>query len=125
MAIKAASESGLLKAVKQLIALRGGFAIRVNSGAFAGTYGGKKRFVRLNSEPGCSDLLVCYRGRFLALETKLRGRKPTAAQRSFLLAIEAAGGWAAVVNDLDDVRTLLDAIDAEEPYGTPKKMSSV
>jgi len=63
--MKAPTETGLVKMVKQFLELRGGFAIRVNSGAFAGTHAGKRRFVRLNSEPGCSDVLACYRGWFL------------------------------------------------------------
>jgi hypothetical protein len=105
--MKAATETGLLKAIKQYLELQGALVVRVNSGAFAGTHAGKKRFVRLNSEPGCSDLLACHRGCFLALEVKLPGRKLTAGQVSFLAQVEVAGGIAGVVRDLADVEQLL------------------
>lgn len=48
------------------------------------------------SEIGVSDLLVCYRGHFVAIETKMPGKKPTQMQERFLEEVRAAGGEAFV-----------------------------
>lgn len=89
--------------------LVGIFPVRVNSGAFGfGGDTGKKRFMRFNSEPGCSDCLaVLPGGRFLAVEFKRPGNKPTPHQSSFLEAVKARGGLALVVTGLDDLRKQL------------------
>ena len=44
------------------------------------------------------DFLVCLRGRFLAIETKAPGKKPTALQSICMNDIKAAGGHAMVVD---------------------------
>ena len=44
--MRAPREADTLKACLQLLRLRGVFAFWVNSGAVAGTYKGKRRFVR-------------------------------------------------------------------------------
>ena len=106
--MKAATEADLLKQVKLYLELKDVLVIRVNSGAFAGNHQGKKRFVRMNSEPGCSDLLACHNGRFLALEVKRPGNKASAAQASFLQAVSERGGLAAVVTSIEDVAAVLE-----------------
>ena len=66
---------------------------------------------------GVPDYLVCYRGRFLALEVKKEGGKPTPWQTYQIAAIDAALGIAGVVTSAADVRKLLrkieDRIEAE------------
>src|SRR4051812_31688714 len=62
---------------------------------------------------GVPDLLVCYRGYFVALEVK----KPVGGKVSKLQAIEIkrinkAGGRAQVVTSLEDVETMIAYIDA-------------
>lgn len=57
---------------------------------------------------GVPDFLICHRGRFIAVETKFGGRKPTALQEKEIDAIVAAKGDAIVVNQwelegLDDL----------------------
>jgi hypothetical protein len=111
--LKPLTETALVAQLKQYLELAGALVIRVNSGAFAGSHNGKKWFVKLNSEPGCSDLLACYRGRFVALEVKRPGKKATPEQESFLAAVEAAGGLAAVVTGIEDVQQLLDCVQVE------------
>ena len=106
--MKATRETELVRAVKQCLELRGALAIRVNSGAFAGTHRGRRRWVRINSEPGCSDLVCCWQGIFLAIECKLPGMKATPAQAAFLELVRLKGGVAGVVRDLDDLEKLLD-----------------
>jgi hypothetical protein len=104
-------EAHVQATILQYLRLRGAHAIRVNSGAVRTD----KRFVRFNDSPGCSDIVCCYRGRFIALEIKRDDKaKPTDLQTSFLGEIRRAGGLASVVWDVSQVQLLLDAIDHEE-----------
>lgn len=58
--------------------------------------------------PGRSDLLVCARGRFVALEIKTAIGRPTPAQMRFLASVRAAGGLAAVVRSADEAERCID-----------------
>lgn len=122
-------EKDVQAAVLDYLRLFGAFAIRVNSGAFAGEHNGKKRFVRFNSEPGCSDLLSVLPGgrsaswgRFAAWECKRPGFKHRPAepgekldkdrrrieeQAEFLASVRQRGGIGAFVTSIDDVRRVL------------------
>ena len=46
------------------------------------------------SRVGCPDLLVCWRGLFVALEVKVPGNPPTKAQLRQMALIREAGGAA-------------------------------
>lgn len=48
---------------------------------------------------GDPDFVVCHAGRFAGVEAKAGKGKPTALQYAKLLEIEAAGGWAFVINE--------------------------
>lgn len=61
-------------------------------------------------EVGIPDLLVCFRGRFIGLEVKLPGEKPSPVQRVVLRSIEEAGGIAAVVTSVAEVEVILKRI---------------
>ena len=50
------------------------------------------------------DFLCCVRGRFLAVETKARGRYPTARQTVCLRAVERAGGVAFWCDSFEDFK---------------------
>lgn len=112
--ILAQSETQLVAACLQYLTLRGALPIRINSGAVRGEHKGKKRFVRFNSAKGCSDLIVSYRGRFLAVEVKVGNNKPTEEQQRFLDRVTATDSIACVVYSVDDLAKVLDAI-AKEP----------
>jgi len=62
-------------------------------------------------EAGIPDLLVCYRGRFIGLEVKLPGGKPSLIQEVVLSDIKRSGGIAAVVESVDQVRQLLAKLE--------------
>lgn len=88
----------------------GAMPIRLNSGAMKVG----DRFVRFNSEPGCSDVIaVLPGGRTLALELKrpgCRDRTPAkrkAEQASFRAAVVRAGGLAIVATSLDELQSAL------------------
>lgn len=62
-------------------------------------------------EVGIADILGCYRGFFVALEVKQPGGEASRKQELFLRSIEKAGGFAAVVESLDDVIEVLNRVD--------------
>lgn len=88
----------------------GALVLRVNSGAAQTGKPEKSRFIRfvmwrilgeLLTSAGVSDLLACYKGRFIAIEVKAPGKRGNLsdAQARFLDAVEKAGGIAIVADD--------------------------
>lgn len=57
---------------------------------------------------GIPDIIACMGGRFVALEVKQPGGKPTRLQEITLGKIREAGGIAAVVTSVEEVRSVLD-----------------
>jgi hypothetical protein len=95
------------KTITEFLEARGAEVIRVNSGAVKI----ESRLIRFNRKKGCSDLLVCYHGYFLALEVKRPGKPPTLDQSIFLARVKAAGGIGAVVESVKDAVAVLDQLD--------------
>lgn len=65
---------------------------------------------------GVSDIVVCYRGRFVAIEAKATPKqKPTALQAAYLADVTDAGGYALVINcdNVANVRCVLEGIKQE------------
>jgi hypothetical protein len=48
---------------------------------------------------GVPDIVCCVEGRFLAIECKANGNKPTALQEREIASIRAAGGSAIVIDE--------------------------
>jgi hypothetical protein len=92
----------------QYITMMGGIAIRINSGVIP--VEGKKTRMFRGAPAGTSDIIGCWRGRFLAIECKLTGNKPTALQLEFLERVQAAGGIGIVAYSIDDVIKVLEEI---------------
>lgn len=63
---------------------------------------------------GIPDIIVCYRGRFLAVECKAGFNKPTALQEREMAEINKAGGSSMVVRE--DTIDLLNQWFAEEKW---------
>jgi hypothetical protein len=61
-------------------------------------------------EPGRADLHCCLHGRFLAIETKAPGKRPTEAQRRYGARVEAAGGIWICADCVDDVMQITDRL---------------
>ena len=59
---------------------------------------------------GVPDFLVCFEGRFIGIECKANGGKPTALQLKNLADIESAGGTALIIDDKNvaELRNLLE-----------------
>lgn len=62
---------------------------------------------------GIPDIIVCYRGRFIAFECKVGSNKPTVLQAQTIRQIIAAGGYAMVVKTVDEVRQVIMAFEKE------------
>tara|TARA_R100000951_G_scaffold56281_1_gene47276 strand:- start:301 stop:609 length:309 start_codon:yes stop_codon:yes gene_type:complete len=62
---------------------------------------------------GCPDILVCYKGLFMAFETKAPGKikNVTANQQREIDEIQRANGLAHVVDDVEQVKSLLDTLE--------------
>jgi hypothetical protein len=56
---------------------------------------------------GIPDIIVCYKGRFVAFEVKTESAKLTTLQENTLRKINAAGGAAYKVTSLDEVKEIL------------------
>lgn len=57
---------------------------------------------------GISDVIVCYKGRYVAIELKVGDNKPSALQLDFIAEVEEAGGTAGVAYTLRDVKDILN-----------------
>lgn len=60
---------------------------------------------------GCPDILVCYKGLFMAFETKAPGKikNVTANQEREIRDIISANGLALVVDDVEQVKEAINA----------------
>ena len=52
---------------------------------------------------GVSDILACYKGKFIAIEIKSEGKKPTDWQLNFITRVNNAGGLAFWTDNIDQV----------------------
>jgi penicillin-binding protein-related factor A (putative recombinase) len=60
---------------------------------------------------GISDLTLCYRGRYVAIELKATGKKATKEQLEYLEEVYASGGTGGVFDNMEDIKTKLWALD--------------
>ena len=62
---------------------------------------------------GIPDIIVCYKGKFIAFEAKVGYNKPTELQTQTINQITRSGGLAQVVYSVDAVRETIAAMDKE------------
>ena len=62
------------------------------------------------SRNGTPDLLCCFKGRFIAIEVKRPGEKPTELQNAKLEKIREAGGVAVWVDSLEAAMSVFDGL---------------
>ena len=60
---------------------------------------------------GSPDIIVCHRGHFIALEAKVGKNQPTKLQTVTIEQIHKAGGTAAVVRSVEDVKTIISELE--------------
>lgn len=104
------NEHDIQNQILQYIRLRGGVAIRVNSGSVL-VKRKDKTYRYIGAEPGTSDIIGLYRMRFLAIEVKNGKNLPTEVQVRFLETVRECGGIGIVAYSLDDVISVLDEVD--------------
>ena len=99
-------EGDVQKQIIDYLLLKGVVLLRINTV----TRGHIKSVTRCGhgKESGVSDLIGSYRGRFLAVEVKLPGGKPTAEQTAFLNEIKASGGIAILAYSVEDVKEVIE-----------------
>jgi len=61
---------------------------------------------------GLPDIIVCYRGRFVAFEVKAPSGKPSKLQEITIAKIKAAMGEACIVRSVGEVKKILDSLEA-------------
>jgi hypothetical protein len=61
---------------------------------------------------GIPDIICCYKGMFIAVETKAPGKRnqTTANQDRVIDAIKVADGWAIVVDNVDQLEEFITSI---------------
>jgi hypothetical protein len=62
------------------------------------------------------DLLVCYRGRYVALELKAPNGILSPGQRRKLIKIQKAGGIGEAVYGINKVKDIINSIDSGETW---------
>ena len=97
------TESLLLNQLMRWLFEQGALPIRVNSGA--AKVG--RRWVRFNSQPGCSDILCCWHGRLVAIEAKSPTGRQRPDQAKFEASVQAAGGRYILCTSLEGAKKCL------------------
>ena len=64
---------------------------------------------------GIPDVIVCFKGRFVAFEVKTPSGKLTKLQEITIQKIKAAKGEAYKVTSVEDVKSILDSLEVK-PY---------
>ena len=99
------SETDIQSLVRLALSERGILNWRNNTGALKDKDG---RLVRYGLFPGSSDIIgIMPDGRFLAIEVKKPGKKPTPEQLNFIEVIRRHGGIAGVVHSPEELEGLL------------------
>jgi len=103
----ASTEKITQKSILEYIKSRGGVAVKINNGGIRKPDG---KFIPPRQK-GVSDILACYKGKFIAIEVKDIGKKPSDNQVAFLDQVINAEGLAICADNLAVVEDLLNEID--------------
>ena len=93
------NEGQLTLKIKKHLISRGAYAEVIFGGGFQAS--------------GISDILACYKGRFLGLEVKLEYNKPSKIQEVKIDLINRSGGIARVVRSIEEVEEVWREVDEE------------
>lgn len=93
-------EYRIVQKIKKYIRSRGGWVVKIHGGPY--------------QDPGTPDLLVCYRGEFLAIEVKTPRGVASPEQLATQDDILAAGGLAIITCSVSDVAAVMDSIAQSE-----------
>ncbi len=59
---------------------------------------------------GIPDIIICYKGKFIALECKVGRNTPTVLQTQTIKQITKAGGLAMVISSVESVKSVINGI---------------
>lgn len=90
-------EAKIGKKIREFLESEGAFVFKV--------HGGPQMLA------GLPDLIGCYKGRFIGIEVKQPGQKPTARQEFVHRMIRKAGGEVIVATCVEDAHNLLDNME--------------
>jgi Holliday junction resolvase len=86
-------EAKIGKKIREFLESKGAFVFKIHGSA--------------TMLAGLPDLIVCYQGRFIGVEVKQPGQKPTLRQLYVHRLIEKAGGLVIVATSVDDVLVIV------------------
>lgn len=92
-------EKNLDRRIHSLVKNRGGWVTKIHGNEFV---------------QGIPDHLICYRGRFVAIESKSAEGRTRPLQAIHIRSIKKAGGHAVATRRLEVVEDILNEIDREE-----------
>jgi len=93
------SETQLVRACIQYLALKRIFHYRNNSGALKTETGGYVRF----GAKGSPDIVVVVKGQYIGIECKTEKGKQNPNQKEFQKALERAGGKYLLIRDVQEL----------------------
>jgi len=102
------TEAEIVHSVIAYLQIQGHYVWRNNTGMFRHNYttkaGINKQSIIRAGMKGSADILgIAKDGKFIAVECKVPGNKPTILQEEFLREIRERGGYAIVATSIDDV----------------------
>lgn len=66
---------------------------------------------------GSSDIIgIATDGRFIAIECKRKGKKPTPQQEAFLQEIKQRGGYAGIATSIEDTQVIMNHYETTNNY---------
>ena len=104
----AAPESDVVAATMLALSRIGALVMRNNSGALRDATG---RLVRFGMK-GSADIIACHRGRFVAVECKQQGKRPSPYQMRYAVSVMDAEGIYAVVRSKEEAERLAASLRA-------------
>lgn len=113
------NEKETQKAILEYLKTIGALPIKIYNG---GIYdpSSQKYFFPYQTQRGVSDIIVCYKGKFIAIEVKSPLKKPTPYQIQFLHEVERAGGIGIWTDNIDKI---IDFFSNFDKYANRKSKS--
>jgi hypothetical protein len=90
-------ESKLSRKIMKIVREGGGYAFKVQGGP--------------TMTAGLPDIIICWRGLFVGIETKLPGEEASAIQTHVHLQIIASGGAVFIVRNEEEALRVLDLVE--------------
>jgi hypothetical protein len=72
-----------------------------------------KRFKASKAEIGISDIIMCYRGKYIELEVKMEKKDPSDAQLEHAYYLKSIGGDYFVVHNITELKLILEHLKKE------------